>query len=125
MDSAAVAAATPLDATTLLRRIDRRIALLRAWLSHDHRDEPYWWARRLDAPDAQRERALLRIVANLLHVERATQRGRLHGTRFASLDDQRAWLASWEHRRCATAAAFAGVPADATLARLRAGELTV
>ena len=39
--------------------------------------------------------------------------------------EQRAWLASWEHRYCATVAGYAGVRADATLARLRAGELTV
>jgi hypothetical protein len=87
-----------LDTKTLLARVDHRLALLRGWLSHHHGDEPYWWARRMTAPDAQRERHALRGVANLLHVERATRRGRIHGTRFPTLDDQRAWLADREAR---------------------------
>ena len=115
----------PLDDKTLLARIDQRIALLRAWISHDHRDVPFWWARRTTAARAQSERAVLRLVANLLHVERATRRGRIHGTRFATLDAQRAWLAEWEHRRCGTAAGYAGVPDDATLVALREGNLAV
>jgi hypothetical protein len=78
----------------------------------------------MTASEAQAERAVLREVANLLHVERATSRGRIHGTRFATLDDQRTWLARWEHHRCARAARFARLPQDATLAKLRAGELT-
>ncbi|HEY6038551.1 MAG TPA: hypothetical protein VIV58_29920 [Kofleriaceae bacterium] len=67
--------------------------LLRGWLSHDHGDEPYWWARRTTAPRCQQERHLLRPLANLLHVERATSRGRLHGGQFETLEAQRAWLA--------------------------------
>jgi hypothetical protein len=79
----------PTVPTTLVR-----IALLRSWLSHRHDDEPFWWARQLTAPRAQADRERLRVLANLLHVERATDRNRLHGTRFATLDEQRAWLAS-------------------------------
>jgi hypothetical protein len=96
MDSAAasVLLPRPLDLDTLRARVDQRIVLLRTWLSHDHGDEPYWWARRTTAPRTQSERQTLRALANLLHVERATARGRIHGTRFASLDDQRAWLAA-------------------------------
>lgn len=114
-----------LDLATLRARIDQRIALLRAWISHDHGDEPYWWARRTTAALAQWERAVLRRVADLLHVERATRRGRLHGTRFVDVEAQREWLATLEHHRCGVAAGLAGVPADATLAKLRGGELRV
>lgn len=104
--------ATPaplLDTRTILARLNQRIALLRGWLSHDHGDEPYWWARRTTAPKCQHERHLLRPLANLLHVERATSRGRLHGRQFETLDAQRAWLA--DH--------------DALLGRLREGHLTL
>lgn len=119
----AAPAPAPLDIKTLLARINQRLALLRTWLSHDHADEPYWWARRMPASRAQHERGLLRQVANLLHVERATIRGRLHGTRFATLDAQRAWLAGYTEYTCAAAAAFAQLPSSATLALLRAGKL--
>ena len=89
----AVAIAPSIDLKTPLVRINARISLLRSWMSHDHGDEPYWWARRTQAGLVQHERMVLRAFANLLHVERATQRARIHGTRFATLDDQRAWLA--------------------------------
>lgn len=112
-----------LDARSLGKRIDARIVTLRRAITHDHRDEAYWQALATTAPEAQSERATLRAVANLLHVERATSRGRIHGTRFATLDDQRAWLVTMEHFRCPRAARFAGLPDDATLAKLRAGEL--
>jgi hypothetical protein len=127
MDSAAasVLLPRPLDLATLRARVDQRIVLLRTWLSHDHGDEPYWWARRTAAPRAQSERQTLRALANLLHVERATARGRIHGTRFANLDEQRAWLARYEQHRCATAASYAGLPSDATLEQLRAGKLSL
>ncbi|HEU0033168.1 MAG TPA: hypothetical protein VFQ53_21190 [Kofleriaceae bacterium] len=95
---------------------------MRRAISHDHRDEPYWQAFGCSAAEAQGERAILRMVANLLHVERAHARGRIHG-RFASLEDQRAWLATMEHRRCARAARYCRLPDDATLAKLRIGEL--
>jgi hypothetical protein len=117
------AVCVPLDARSLLRRIEPRIASLRRAISHDHRDEPYWAALGTTAPEAQSERATLRATTNLLYVERATSRGRIHGTRFASLEDQRAWLVTMEHFRCARAARFARLPDDATLAKLRAGEL--
>lgn len=121
--SISVSPSVPLDARTLLARINARIVTLRRALSHDHGDEPYWVAFGSAAAWAQAQRATLRLVANLLHVERATQRGRIHGTRFATLDDQRAWLATMTDFRCARAARFAGLPDDATLAKLRAGEL--
>lgn len=88
-----------LDPKTLLAHVNARLAMLRGWLSHDHRDEPYWWARRTTAPRVQVERLALRWIANLLHVERAAARGRIHGTRFATLDEQRAWLVEHADRR--------------------------
>jgi hypothetical protein len=103
-----------LDARSLLARINPEIAALRRQLSRPH-DE--------DAPRAQSRRAYLRIVANLLHVERANARGRVHGTRFTDLEAQRAWLESMERRACSSCAAAADLPHDATLAKLRAGEL--
>ena len=110
MPDAAEQPTPALDAKTLLARINQRIALLRSWISHDHLDEPFWWARAITAPNAQRERQRLRGYAHLLHVERATSRGRLHGTQFATLDDQRAWLAKHE---------TTGLPCDVTLVALR------
>lgn len=123
MDSALAPNTPALDTKTLLARINQRIALLRAWLSHHHTDEPYWWARRTTAPRVQSERDILRRVADLLHVERATGRGKLHSTRFASLDEQRGWLRQHENHRCSTAARFAGLADDATLVLLREGKL--
>ena len=125
MEPNAITSPTPtaaLDAKTLLSRVDHRLTLLRTWLSHHHGDEPYWWARRITAPQAQCERHVLRELANLLHVERATRRGHIHGTRFATLDNQRVWLQSAE-QRCWAAASCAGVPSYATLAMLRDGKL--
>ena len=115
----------PLDTRSLLARINARLALLRSWLSHDHHDEPFWWARKLTVQAAQAERIVLKQVANLLHVERATTRGRIHGTWFSNLDEQRAWLANHERRSCRAAAAHAGLPEDATLEMLRAGRLSL
>ena len=113
----------PLDATTLLRRVNAELVRLRRALSHDHSDDPFWAALELDAPVAQSRRASLRPVAHLLHVERAHARGRVHGRAFASLAAQAEWLASQEHRQCARSARAADLPADATLAKLRAGLL--
>src|SRR3954468_18689192 len=90
---AAAPAPVPLDARTLLARVNQRLVLLRTWLSHDHGDAPYWWARRTTASWVQTERQSLRWVANLLHVERAAARGRIHSRAFETLDDQAAWLA--------------------------------
>jgi len=123
MDNAIASASPSLGLATLVARINARLALLRTWLSHDHHDEPYWWARRMTASRAQSERHVLRRLANLLHVERANGRGRIHGTWFATLDEQRTWLVGMEHRRCPTAADLAGLPRDATLADLRDGNL--
>jgi len=125
MDSALAPNAPALDIKTLLARINQRIALLRAWLSHDHDDETYWWARRTTAPSAQSERDVLRRVADLLHVARATDRGRLHGTRFENLDAQRAWLRQHDNVVCPRAAELARVPSYATLALLRDAKLPV
>jgi hypothetical protein len=45
-------------------------------------------------------RVKLRAIADVLHVERATARGRLHGGgRFATLDEQKAWSAEHARRR--------------------------
>jgi len=105
---------------SVLARINLRIAALRRALGHRHDDEPWWQERGHTAREAQSERAVLRMVANLLHTERANCRGRIHGA-FATLDDQRAWLATMEQRTCTRAARFAGVPDESTLASLRAG----
>ena len=113
----------PLDIATLLRRVNARLALLRTWLSHDHGDAIFWWARHTTAPQAQSERCHLRGVANLLHVERATRRGRIHSTQFPTLDKQKEWLTHWEERWCSSAARYAGLPDDATLVLLRQGKL--
>ena len=83
-----------LDAKTLLHRVDRQLVILRRCLAHDHGDAAYWAQLGSSAPRAQRDRHLLRQIANLLHVERATTHGRMHGTRFATLDAQAAWVAS-------------------------------
>jgi len=121
VDNAVALAPSPLDIKTLLTRINTRITLLRTWMSHDHGDEPYWWARRTRASLVQYERGVLRAIANLLHVERATQRGRIHGTRFATLDDQRAWLAAEESSFWPSA--VLGTPSNASLVSLREGKL--
>lgn len=91
-----MSAPAPLSTKLVLARINARLALLRSWLSHDHTDEPYWWARRTTVPAIQRERLALRPIANLLHVERATSRGRIHSAQFETLDEQRAYLAERE-----------------------------
>ena len=83
---------TTIDIRMLLARTNARLALLREWLSHHHGDEPYWWARRTTPAAVQRERLQLRPLATRMHVERATSRGRIHGTWFKTLDEQRAWL---------------------------------
>jgi hypothetical protein len=121
MDSAAASDTLALDARTLLARINQRIALVRGWLSHDHGDEPYWWARSTTAPRAQCEREALRRVADLVHVERATVRGRIHGSRFPSLDAQRAWLDQQLDRHWP--ADLLRLPRYANLTLLRAGKL--
>lgn len=92
----AIATTTAIDLKSRLASINARIVVVRTWMSHDHGDEPYWSARRTTAPKAQAERMVLRGLADLIHVERATARGRIHGTRFATIDDQRAWLAQRE-----------------------------
>ncbi|MCE9576546.1 MAG: hypothetical protein K8W52_25580 [Deltaproteobacteria bacterium] len=114
-----------LDARALLARIDPMIARLRRALGHDHRDEAAWVARGMTVRDAQAMRARLRVVANLLHVERAHQRGRLHGTRFATLEAQAAWLTELEYTRCGPCARAARLSHVATLAALRRGMLPV
>ena len=108
MDNATAVTAEPIDQLLpSLARLDHRLALLRTWLSHDHGDEPFWWARRTTAPAAQRERLSLQRYAHLIHVERAASRGRIHCAAFETLDGERAWLA--KHA--------------AAIAKLRAGDL--
>jgi hypothetical protein len=114
---------TVLDARSLLRRVNATIVTLRRALSHDHADATFWAERGITAAAAQAKRRLLRQVANLLHVERASARRRIHGTRFATLEDQLAWLATMEDHQCGGAALAAELPRDATLAKLRAGML--
>lgn len=110
-----------LDVRTLLARVNHRLALLRSWLGHDHGDEPWWWARHRDARDCQRERLGLRPIAHLLHVERATRRGRIHGTQFANLDEQRAWLDARAGKHQALDPLALGLPKDTTLQMIRDG----
>jgi hypothetical protein len=78
-----------------LSRVNALLVRLRRALGWNHGDEARWASWGITAPEAQALRAKLRAIANVLHVERATARGRLHGgTRlFATLDAQRAWLA--------------------------------
>jgi hypothetical protein len=113
----------PLDAKALLRRVNAELVRLRRALSHDHGDEAFWASLELDVNLARKIRGSLRIVAHLLHVERAHSRRRLHCRLFASLDEQAEWLAKMERRTCIQCAHSAGLPADATLAMLRAGLL--
>jgi hypothetical protein len=85
----------------LLKRVNAMIVRLRRALAHDHGDEPWWTASGFTAREAQRWRRRLAVVADALHVERATARGRVHATRFASLDEQRRWVdetARWRAR---------------------------
>ena len=126
MTTEALETVPALDTKTLLSRINARLTLLRAWLSHDHCDEPFWWARKTRAAHAQREREVLRQIANVLHVERATRRGRIHGHAFETLDAQKVWLER-EARRglCEEGGRYAGLRAGATLEELRAGQLPV
>ena len=105
--TASVPESPPDQLLASLARVNHRLALLRAWLSHDHHDEPFWWARRTTAPAAQRERAGLQHLAHLMHVARAASRGRMHCAQLSDLDAQAAWLAKHE----------------TTLARMRAGEV--
>lgn len=114
-----------LDARSLLRRIDAAQVRLRRALAHDHRDDAFWSAFGQTAPDAQRRRAGLRVLADVLHVERAARRGRLHGTRFPTLDAQAAWLAADGDgaRRFLWHARYAQLPERSTLAMLREGAL--
>ena len=85
-------AAAPAPSVDVLARLNARISLLRSWISHHHHDEPYWWARQTTAPRAQADRHRLRWYADLLHVERATRRKRIHGTHFESIEAQRAYV---------------------------------
>jgi hypothetical protein len=113
-----------LDEKTLLARVNARLSLLRAWLSHHHGDEPYWWARRTTAREIQRERWHLRYAATLLHVYKATSRGRVHGSYFANLDEQKAWLdKQLDRKACDEGVRYAGVPPQATLRLLLEGKL--
>jgi len=85
----------------LLHRVNAMIVRLRRALSHDHGDQARWTAWGITAPEAQKARARLREVADVLHIERAASRGRIHSTQFASIEEQRRWLtdnARWRAR---------------------------
>jgi hypothetical protein len=85
----------------LLKRVNTMIVRLRRALGHDHGDNAWWTASGFTAPEAQRWRRRLAGVADALHVERATARGRVHSTRFAGIEEQRRWLdenARWRER---------------------------
>ncbi len=111
-----------LDVRSALAWTNARITVVKRQIRHRHDDTEWWATQGTEARWAQRERETLRQVANLLHVERATSRGRLHG--FATLEEQRAWLAKMEKLTCYRAAAYLHVPKDSTLVALRAGQVT-
>ena len=94
----------PFDTRSVLAHVNRSIIRLRRWLGHDHGDDAFWTTTGTSPPRAQAMRRHLARIATALHVERATTRGRIHGRMFATLDDQRAWLASDSARRLAAEA---------------------
>jgi hypothetical protein len=120
--AASMPARRALDARSLLAWTNARIVIVKQLRTHRHDDEAWWTERQTTAREVQRERETLRQVANLLHVERATTRGRLHG--FATLDEQREWLARWEKHTCWRAADYLHVARDSTLIALREGRVT-
>jgi hypothetical protein len=124
IESIPVVIPTPYTARSMLAHVNATIVTIKRMLHHRH-DDAAWWRETpwRSVPDAQRARRYGRIVANLLHVERATQRGRIHGRRFATLEEQRAWLAKWETRSCWTVQKWFALPHGSNLVRLRAGEL--
>lgn len=124
MTAIACTAPVPLDARTLLKRINPRIIRLRNAIRHDHRDTAFWDTFGQTLKEVRRDRELLRFTANLLHVERATARGRIHSTHFATLEEQREWLAQWVRRTCIQIAKLCDLPRDASLEH-RAGEIPV
>ena len=110
-----------LDVRSLLAWTNARIRVVKQLRRHRHDDAAWWAERGTDARATHRERETLRQVANLLHVERATSRGRLHG--FATLDEQREWLARMERQTCWRAADYVHVARESTLIALRAGHV--
>lgn len=90
-----------IERLALLHRVNALIVRLRRALSHDHGDEGWWLRCGVTAPQAQRMRRKLAEVADALHVERATARGRIHSTRFETIEAQRTWLENttrWRER---------------------------
>lgn len=90
-----------IERLALLHRVNVMIVRLRRALTHDHGDVIAWNAWGVTAPDAQRMRRKLAGVADALHVERATARGRIHSRRFETIEAQRKWLddtARWRAR---------------------------
>lgn len=86
----------PLDEIRTVRaalaETNAQIVDVKRALRHRH-DDDAWWASWGEPPAAaQREREWLRGRAHVSHVFLASSRGRIHGG-FASLDEQRAWLA--------------------------------
>ena len=109
------------DARTLLAWLAARIRVLKQQRRHRHDDSAWWDERGTSAREVQRERDTLRQVANLLHVDRATRRGHRHG--FATLDEQREWLARLEKLTCWRAADYLRVGRESTLIALREGRV--
>ncbi len=112
-----------LSPKALLARVNDELVALRRALGHDHGDDAFWAAQRTLASRAQSMRHHLRWLANLLHVERANVHGHVHGNQFASLADQRAWLARAETTSFGAAGRWLNLPETVTLATLRAGEV--
>ena len=106
------------EAREVLDQINHRLATLRRALAHDHHDDAWWFAHAITAPAAQYERHILRWLAHLLHVDRATARGRIHGA-FPSLEAQRAWLAKTQTHQWGAAARYLGFSEVTTLVSLR------
>jgi hypothetical protein len=111
-----------LSARSLLAWTNARLVVVKRLMRHRHDDVAWWAEQHTEARWIQRERETLRQVANLLHVERANTRGRLHG--FATLEEQREWLAKMETHKCWRAADYLGISRDSTLVELRAGRVS-
>ncbi len=112
-------ATAALDPRHLLARCDRLAVELRRALAHRHDDDGYWAQLGTTAALAQRRRALVRRLADVLHVIRAAARDRVHGgRRFPDLAAQAAWLAGYERWRFAATRAAIALPETVTLAAL-------
>ena len=110
----------------LLARVNALLVGLRRALGWRHDDEARWASWGITAPEAQALRVKLRAIADVLHVERATARGRLHGgtRRFATLQAQRAWVTERARRSARSGDRHAPLARRAQQRHLRAKKLT-